>query len=1023
MKGYWIICICCLDIVGASICAQTRSNRGKEFWLGYGHNILFNYPQPNYGVNSQTQTLYISTEEAANVTISINGTSWVKNLSIPANSVDASVVLPKDGSFDTRIRQEGKFERGIHVKSDVPIVVYTHQFAFWSSTATMLMPVETYGYKYYSINYKQQVLGIDSAFSWFYVIASEDNTRIEITPSDSTQGPPGTVWKGWEPGKKYTVELNRGELYNVFGLMSKKADANGIREGKDMTGSKIVSVSGSDGKCHPIAVFSGSSRLTFCDGDGGEVMQQQIFPASAWGTRYLTYHSRANPGVGLATPFLNFYRISVQDPSTVVKKNGMVMSGLKQNFYYEYQTDGGDYIEADKPIIVTQYTPSEWQCNPPKPLPTFGGPTGDPEMYILSPIEQGINKARFFKTKNFNATSKYVNVIVPNAGLSSLTLDGGPIASSSTVIHPNNPDYTVVSVRLFGADGQHYLECDSVFNAITFGVGEWESYGYNAGTYINNLNAVTEIRSAILPNPKKDSITCVKTPFRAFVSVGYKLNSMKWRFSEVSGLNISKDTLMVDPIPLGTYQYYGRTYYTYTLNLDLLALQQGKFIIPITYTSPDIDECSQAENTEVIFTATAGLSTDFTSSTACLGDTIMFTGKTSTLPNVKYRWDFDDKSFLETKDVRKAFLSGAKQNVRFRIFAENGCVGDTTKVINLFTSPDLKMNVNGKFCVDSLVQFSSSYPLSGGAGKLYWDFGDGKKDSSTSSVSVSHRYITASTNLKAKHWVLDINGCRSDTVHYLLATINPTPAAPVVVVSADSLCPNSSIRFESILSNASSWNWDFGDGSRSTQASPISKVYGIAGNYIVRLRYVDANGCSSLQATQPVRINARPIISAGPDQYIKKGSSSILSGISNSTNVDVLWAPALYLDDPTLLKPVCLPELNMTYVMKVTERESKCVSTDTVKIFLLNAVDVPNTFTPNGDGINDKWEIASLGAYPKCVVEVYNTAGQQVYRTRGYISAWDGKSKGRELPAGTYYYVIDYGTGDPKKAGYVTILR
>lgn len=1023
MKGFWIIVLFVLGTVGASLHAQTRSNRGKEFWLGYGHNLLFSYPQPNYGVNSQTQTIYISTEEAANVTVSINGTTWVQNLTIPANSVDASVILPKDGSFDTRIRQEGKFERGIHITSDVPIVVYAHQFAFWSSTATMLMPVETYGYKYYSVNYKQQVLAMDSSFSWFYVIAAEDNTRIEITPSDSTQGPASTVWKGWEPGKKYTVELNKGEIYNVFGLMSKKVDAKGYREGKDMTGSKIVSISGADGKCHPIAVFSGSSRLTFCDGDGGEVMQQQIFPASAWGTRYLTYHSRANPGLSLATPYLNFYRISVQDPTTIVKKNGIVMTGLTNNFFYEYQTDGGDYIEADKPILVTQYTPSEWQCNPPKPLPTFGGPTGDPEMYILSPIEQGINKARFFKTKNFNATSKFVNVILPTSGVSSLTLDGNPVASNLTVIHPNNPNYTVASIRLFGADGQHFLTCDSVFNAITFGVGEWESYGYTAGTYINNLNAITEIRSAVLPNPKKDSITCVKTPFRAFVSAGYKLSTLKWRFSEVSGLNMSKDTLVIDPVPIGTYKYYGRTYYTYSLNLDLLALQQGKFIIPITYTSLEIDECSQTESTAIQFTATSGLSTDFTSTAACLGDTVLFTGNTSTLPNVKYRWDFSDNSFSETKDVRKAFMSGAKQNVRFRIFAENGCVGDTTKLITLFTSPDLKISVNGKYCVDSLVTFSSNYPLAGNPAKLYWDFGDGKKDSSTSSVNFSYTYKAKATNLNAKHWVLDVNGCRSDTVVFILASINPTPAAPIVVISADSLCPNSSIRLQSTLSNVSEWNWNLGDGNRSAQASPISKVYGVAGDFIVRLDYVDTNGCRSLQAIQPVRINARPIVSAGPDQYIKKGSSTNLVGLSNPTSVDIVWSPSTYLDDPTLLKPVCLPEDNMTYVIKVTESTSKCVSTDTVKIFLLNAVEVPNTFTPNGDGINDKWEIASLAAYPKCIVEVYNSVGQQVYRTRGYVSAWEGKSKGRDLPAGTYYYVIDYGTGDPKKAGYVTILR
>ena len=72
--------------------AQNRSNKGKEFWLGYGNNVLFNHDNP---INSQTLVLYLSAEEAAIVKVSVNGTSWSQTVSIPANSVDVSVVIPK----------------------------------------------------------------------------------------------------------------------------------------------------------------------------------------------------------------------------------------------------------------------------------------------------------------------------------------------------------------------------------------------------------------------------------------------------------------------------------------------------------------------------------------------------------------------------------------------------------------------------------------------------------------------------------------------------------------------------------------------------------------------------------------------------------------------------------------------------------------------------------------------------------------------------------------------------------------
>ena len=85
---------------GGSLLAQDRSNRGKEFWLGYGHNVMFN---ANAGNNSQTLVLYISTTLPATVVVSIPGNGWSQTVVVPANSVDASVVIPKTGLQDARL--------------------------------------------------------------------------------------------------------------------------------------------------------------------------------------------------------------------------------------------------------------------------------------------------------------------------------------------------------------------------------------------------------------------------------------------------------------------------------------------------------------------------------------------------------------------------------------------------------------------------------------------------------------------------------------------------------------------------------------------------------------------------------------------------------------------------------------------------------------------------------------------------------------------------------------------------------
>ena len=84
---------------------------------------------------------------------------------------------------------------------------------------------------------------------------------------------------------------------------------------------------------------------------------------------------------------------------------------------------------------------------------------------------------------------------------------------------------------------------------------------------------------------------------------------------------------------------------------------------------------------------------------------------------------------------------------------------------------------------------------------------------------------------------------------------------------------------------------------------------------------------------------------------------------------------------------------------------------------------IPNTFTPNGDGINDTWEIVALLAYPQCTVNIYNRYGAIVYRSIGYQQPWDGRTGGKPLPGGTYYYVINPENGSQKLSGPITIIR
>jgi len=83
---------------------------------------------------------------------------------------------------------------------------------------------------------------------------------------------------------------------------------------------------------------------------------------------------------------------------------------------------------------------------------------------------------------------------------------------------------------------------------------------------------------------------------------------------------------------------------------------------------------------------------------------------------------------------------------------------------------------------------------------------------------------------------------------------------------------------------------------------------------------------------------------------------------------------------------------------------------------------IPGGLSPNGDLVNDSWEIDGLLDYPDAQVLVFNRWGQQVYSGNSTSTPWDGTYKGNDLPIADYYYIIELGNGE-KFNGVVTLKR
>lgn len=85
---------------------------------------------------------------------------------------------------------------------------------------------------------------------------------------------------------------------------------------------------------------------------------------------------------------------------------------------------------------------------------------------------------------------------------------------------------------------------------------------------------------------------------------------------------------------------------------------------------------------------------------------------------------------------------------------------------------------------------------------------------------------------------------------------------------------------------------------------------------------------------------------------------------------------------------------------------------------------IHHAFSPNGDLINDVWNIGNINRYPFMEIIIYNRWGQIVWKSgKGYPVAWDGRSNGVELPIDSYHYIIDFHNGIKPITGTVTIVR
>lgn len=236
--------------------------------------------------------------------------------------------------------------------------------------------------------------------------------------------------------------------------------------------------------------------------------------------------------------------------------------------------------------------------------------------------------------------------------------------------------------------------------------------------------------------------------------------------------------------------------------------------------------------------------------------------------------------------------------------------------------------------------------------------------------------------------------------------------------------------FKNISEGGSQFYWNFGDRVTSTEASP-EHLYAVPGTYRIKLRAVDSGTCNITDTTgMTIAVSDNPTASYSftPNPPQENTPVNFLNNSIAATRY--LWE---FGDGETLSATSQEP---ISHIYNATGNYNSCLTAinnfgcrDTtcqnIAALVFPLLDVPNAFTPNGDGINDKIFVRGYGI-SKMTWKIYNRWGQKVFETNDRTQGWDGTFKGSLQPKEVYHYVLSVQYIDNTKydkKGDITLLR
>ncbi|MEN9510516.1 MAG: hypothetical protein RLZZ370_335 [Bacteroidota bacterium] len=875
------------------------SSKGTDFFFAF----------PQIDLNPDSMLVFVTSD--VNTTFTIENprvTGSLKNYSVTANKV-TRVNMPVSTYYVTG--SETVQNLGCRVRSKDPVYVYLLNLKEFRTSGTFVLPVSALPYNTefivssYTPTYRTNPGFGTAQYSQaqFTIIGVDDNTPVEIIPKSRTAN-------GKAAGTPFYITLSRGQVYQVQSHINDGSTANPPTASGDLSGT-VVRVRNA---CKRINVLSGAESviLPSASCQGREHLWGQLYPTNVWGMKYFI-----SPFVSSRNGYL--YRVYPLQDNTTIFVGGTSVGTFNRTSWYQENvgTEAARCITANKPVMVAQYMKGN-NCS--------GLNDGDPAMVMVPASDQTVRSATVGTANTKNLTDHYVNIIVDQKFKNRVKLNGAAVSPGSFTNACNNMCYAQIKLAYYGS---HNLTCDSGFQVMTYGFGNYESYAYYSGANFEDLRYnITMIQ----PN------RCPSYPV-TFIGSGTNALGYTWYFGDGGKDTGSKVThryekpgsylaRMVVKVPgiCGTFDSVVRTRIvdvypgpspnfpdstlvcadSLKLTLDagfskkflykwqdssnkqtLLVTKPGKYWLRVLDTSTN---CTVFDSTRIVFANKLKAAYAADSALPCFGNNYFALRDSSKVTNDKissFRWvvKYPAKdSILNTERIKVSFQNTGNYVLQYFIKTQKGCSDSTSGTLSVYDRPTATFTVDtNRNCQGVPFKFTASSTTPAGTIRSYnWQWGDatiGGGPAPSKSYNVHDTFAV-------RHIVITSFGCR-DTMDSAVVVL-PKPLMRYTVNDTGFCLRGNKFTFinkTSIPLGSYLFDWSF-PGQSYINTDTIRRSFTAAGQVNFTLTATSDAGCrDSVRGRIQVyphptaRINLTPPASCinGPAFRIKD-SSSIVGG-------------------------------------------------------------------------------------------------------------------------------------------------